>query len=749
MPLVQFIIKRPTLVVIIVLIISLAAGYEAFRLPVITSIEALVRKDDPDRIFYSKFRRTFGADDAIVVALGAKEIFTRKVLEYIKALTEKIEALDGVEDCLSIISTETIRGLNEDFIVEPLFEDGLVPSGEDELKEIKAKAFSNPLIVGNIINASSNATLILVRTASHEDDQEFESRLLAKIHEILDETPPPPGIQGPFVAGWPVVDVYNALFINRDVRRFVPISSILMALIVFSFVQNIYLTLAIIGIMILSLIWTLGLLALIGGAMSPLTSILAPLIMALSLADGIHLVLSFLRLDNIFQAIFETWWPSLLTSLTTASGFLSLLVSDIPAIRHFGISAAGGMIGEFVLTYTFLIAFLTVFMKRKSNIKYREHSYPFQLFLSKLYYLIQRKGQIIILFSVFFSIAACLAIQKLNVDSNLLHYFFEDSDIRIATNFIDHNLGGAETVEISLKGKLEGSLIEKGAMKNVDNLTTWLGNQEGIGTVITLNSFLKLMNKAFHNDDPAYFTIPTSREMAAQYLLLYDGSELFHFSDESYSWVRISARSNLHGTKALNDLLTRLKAKCESVFNSKIAPRFTGKTYILNRMATKIVKSQIESLILASAIIFSTMFLVLRSVPLGILSIIPNVIPIIGNFGFMGIFGIPINTATAIISAVAIGIIVDDTIHFVVQFKRAEKRCNKKYDVIKKVMIQKGPAILSTSIVLFIGFGVLVISNFVPTVQFGILAGFTILLALIADLMILPSLLLNIKEMRK
>ena len=741
MPVVHFILQRPFFVVFTVLIISLVAGYEAYRLPVITSIEALIRKDDPNRIFYSEFRKTFGADDAVVVAIGAKEVFAHNVLEYIKSLTEEIESLDGVEDCLSITSTETIMGLKEDFIVEPLFEDGYIPSGKNELKEIKAKAFSNPLIVGNIINTSSNATLILVRTASHEDDQEFESRLLARIHEILDRTPRPPDIQGPFVAGWPVVDVSMATYMNKDVMTFVPISAFLMCITVFLFVRSWPYTALIMTIMLLSLLWTMAALKVVGGAMSPLTSILPPLIMALSLSDGIHIITTYLRLKDIVKTVKEAWWPCALTSLTTAIGFLSLLVSDIPAIRHFGAAAAAGMGIELFLCFTLLITLVPRVRRVGSGVS-STNWYPFMNFLEKVAQAVPSTQGPVLLVTVVFLLLAAIGISRLRVDTNMLDYFYKSSDVRKAASFVDNTLGGANTIEISLKTLGEHDFLEPQNIQRLEEIFSLLKKRSGITEVTGPNSFLKLMNRAFHSDNAIYYKVPDSREMSAQYLLLYDGDEMSHFLSSEEKWARISARTNLHGTEDLSRLYSWLKESLEGIFRGTgVEYKITGKTYLFNHMAQDIVSSQVESLALASLIIFGIMFVVLKDLKLGLISIVPNVLPIAGNLAIMGFLGIPINTATAIISAVAIGIAVDDTIHFIVHFKRERDQGGPGMAAIRNALIKKGRAAISTSLVLVVGFGVLVVSNFIPTAQFGVLSALIMLMALTADIVVLPVLL--------
>ena len=744
MQLCYFCIKRPILTVFFTILITIGAVYEVVRLPVVTSIESLVRKDNPDRIFYSKFRNTFGTDDAVVIAIGAEEIFSPDILHYINRLTEKFEALGGVESCLSLTTAETIRGLENDFIVEPLFEEGRIPRDPGQLIDIKEKALANPLIVGNLVNETANATVILIRTKSHEDDQAFESRILSGIQHILSSIEPPSKILGPYIAGWPVVDVKMAEYMNKDVIKFVPISAFLMCLIVYMFVGMWSYTAFIMAVMLLSLLWTMAILRLVGGAMSPLTSILPPLIMALSLSDGIHLTTIYMRLRDIDKTIREAWWPCALTSFTTAIGFLSLLISDIPAIRHFGAAAAFGMGIELFLSFTLLISLLPKMQTDTSKTVRRARPYLFSRILDWIARSVPDFKRGVLIITALSVMTAIAGISRLRVDTNMLDYFYESSYIRKSASFVDSFLGGANTIEISLTTKAGNDFLYPENMGRVEHITSWLKARPGITKVIDPNSFLKLMNKAFYGDNKNFYTLPTSREMAAQYLLLYDGDELSHFMTDDREWVRISARTNLHGTEDLMNLYSSLETVLKHVLEeSHILAQFTGKTYIFNHMAQDIVSSQIESLALASVIIFGIMFMVLKDVRLGLISIIPNLLPIIGNLAIMGFVGIPINTATAIISAVAIGIAVDDTIHFIVHYKRSTDAGSTRLDAVRDAIIKKGPAAVSTSLVLLLGFGILITSNFVPTAQFGVLCSLIMLMTLLADLFVLPVLLIG------
>jgi predicted RND superfamily exporter protein len=334
-------------------------------------------------------------------------------------------------------------------------------------------------------------------------------------------------------------------------------------------------------------------------------------------------------------------------------------------------------------------------------------------------------------------------ISKLNVETNLMEYFREKSEVYQDARFIDHELGGVNTLEVSFEAKERDAFLLPANLKVIEKIAEYLRERPEIGKVTSINDFLKEMNQSFHSEDPAYYDLPDSREMAAQYLLLYGGDELDNFVDTSYQWARLSARITEHSSSRLKVYIEQLKDFIEkNLGESDLQIRVTGKTYLVNKLVKNIVDSQVQSLSVAFLIIFGMLFIVFRSLSIGFISIIPNMLPIIFNLGLMGLAGIPLNTATAIISAVAIGIAVDDTIHFLNQYQNEKQRGKNMRQATVTAIETKGVPTMTTSLILIGGFGVLVISSFVPTAQFGFLSAMIMLFALISDLLILPAVLL-------
>ncbi|NPA49165.1 MAG: RND family transporter [Thermodesulfobacteria bacterium] len=733
----KFVLRHKGLWLLIIVVFVLLSAWQAMRLPIVTSTDAIIPRDEEYR-FYERFREEFGADDAVAVALKAEDVFTPAVLSYIKRLTENFEEIEEVEDVLSLTNVEDVRGGKEIFVVEPLVGDE-IPRDPERLSYLKDRAAKNPLILGNLVSPDFRSTMLLIRTAYKGEDLDFESRLIAKVRKILDQNPPPPGVEI-HLSGWPVVNVNMASYMNRDLMVFVPTSFCFLCLLVLIFLRSVR-AMAAVGIIInLSLLAAMACLKLVGGALSPMTAILAPLTMALALADAIHLLTSYFKHHQqgnpraVAAAVAESWSPCFLTSLTTAVGFASLMISRIPSIREFGAAAACAMFVEYFFTFT-VLAFLLPWIGRGKH-----SSRLSKTLLSPLIRTYPRWARGSLLVFLLLTLLSLWGLKKIRVDSDVIEFFHHKTPVYQDAIFIDKHLGGVQTIEISLKVE-EGDFINPKLLAKVDALSRFLEGRPLFSKVVSAAEFFKLMNRAFHNEDPRFYRVPESRELLAQYLLLYGGTELEHFLDTSQTWTRVSARTPEHSSEAINREIALIEKKLEEIFkDTPVKYRLTGKTYLVNRTVEDIVKSQTESLALAAVIIFGLMFLVLRSIKIGLLSIPPNIFPIIANLGFMGFVGIPLNTATATISAVAIGIAVDDTIHFLVQYQR-ERRRFEPITAVKRTLESKGLAAITTSVVLIVGFLVLVVSKFIPTAQFGKLCALVMGLALAADLLLLPALI--------
>jgi len=751
----QAIFRHPRVYLAALALLTLFFGYFYATLPTETSVESLIVENDPDRRFYEGFKEQFGEDEFLVVGFQHEHLFSPEILALIKQQTDRLEQIEEVKEVVSLSNVENIIGTDFDFIVEPLVDE--LPRNSSESNLIRQRATANPLILGNLFSSETSSALYLIRTKAHPGDEGYDARLVAKVRDVFSAEQGAPDISY-HIAGWLVTDVSMSQYMARDMMFFMPLTFGIIALFLWVFLRNLYA----VGISLLTvtvaLVWAMALLNLIGGAMGPMTSILAPLIMALIVADAVHIFQYFLTATDVSSSpvtrihitLKHLSIPCFLTSLTTALGFASLGLSDIPPIRHLGIAAAGGMMFEFVLVFM-LIPLCVYALRNKSGVWFRKtriapENPPGPLSLDRILCWWSTKvghyRKIIVVCTLVVTFLSLYALTQVQVETNLIDYFKQGTEVRTDAQFFDRNLGGATTLEVSIKSAELDYFKNPEALEMIGAIENYVTNWPFVTKATNLTSFLQQMNAAFHNNSAEFYRTPQERNLIAQYLLLYDGDELAYFINADYNWARLSFKINEHSSRILEDKVAALQQYLAQNFQQDdLEFNITGKTYLVTKLVNSIIYGQIQSLTFALLTITALLFWVFKSFRLGLLSIIPNMFPIIINFGIMGLFNIPLNTATAIISALAIGIAVDDTIHYLVHYQEVRKTGASINDALTSSIRAKGGAIITTSIILTCGFVVLCFSSFVPTIQFGLLCSIIMLTALVGDLVVLPAIL--------
>lgn len=711
----------------------------------VDNVDYFTLEDDPDVEFYDKFKEIFGNDEFFVIAFEKEDIFTSKNLALLKNITEGLETIDEIREAKSLANVDDTIGGPDYFEVRKFLED--IPQNKSELENLKKQAVSNSLYVKNLISPDARTAAIMISTYDRPDDEDYRKRLIAKCQEVLDNYREEVGRF--YLAGWTTTNLSLSQYMKKDIATFIPITYLLITLAVLLFFRNVRLTLLAVANISVCMGSTMGLLGMTGITLNNVTTIVPPLVMALALCDTVHIFSHMKkRVLNEFpdkrkalaSVLKKVVMPCFLTTLTTAVGFLSLSISEIPPIREFAWIASAGMVFEFIYSFFFLPPLILFFKPEKIYKDYGGRR-PMTAFLGHINDLVEKYSRFIVLFSLVIILIACWFTGKISAETNLLDYFKKKSPVRTSLAFVEKRLSGVGTVDISLKANEEDAFKEPANLKVIDALQQHIKSLKGVDVPISFADFIKDMNKSFHDEDPNYYTIPGTRALISQYLLLYDSDETEDFINSTYDHARISVRISEHGTAGQERIINEIQRFIEKIDHSGLNIRITGRALQDVNTIDALVKGQVYSLSLAAGIIGVLMFLVLRSFAIGCLSLIPNLFPIILNFGIMGAAGIPLNTATALIAAVALGIAVDDTIHFLSEYREKRVEGMPISVSVKNVIFLKGRAILSSSLILCIGFGVLVLSRFVPTVNFGILSAIIMITAVIGDLVVLPSVL--------
>ncbi len=737
--------SQPVVVFFVSLLFSLLFVLHLPEIKTVDNVDYFTIKGDPDKAFYESFKKIFGNDEFFIIAFQEKDIFTHRNLSILKDITEKLEELPEVRKVRSLANVDDIIGGADFFEVRKFLE--AIPSHQESLTKLKRRALENPLYVGNIISKDGRTAAIAVLTHDRPEEESYRKVLLSKCQTILKKYKK--DVEKFYLAGWTVIDLNLSQYMKKDLLVFIPVTYLMITLALYCFFRNLWLTVIGIANISICLGTTMGLFPIIGIKVNNVTTIVPPLVMALSLSDTVHI---FSHLDKKLLSIYPTprdcishvlkrlFVPCLLTSLTTGIGFLSLGVSKIPPIREFAWVASAGMLFEFVFTFFFLSPLLIFVSPEKIFLEHR-NSRGFNWALNQLYRFIKNFRKVIVIGCSLLIILSCMFAFRIKVETNLVDYFKQSSPVRIALDFVEKHLSGVSTFDISFKCDNEDAFKDPKNLKTIEKVQNYINTLDGIDKTTSFVDFIKQMNKAFHNEDQSYYKLPDSRKLISQYLLLYDSDEIEDVINDTYDHTRIAVRSSKHGSKKQEIIIDKIKDFIASVPHRGMEIRVTGRALQQVNTIGALVKGQVYSLTLAAIMITIIMFIALRSFAIGVLSIIPNIFPIALNFGIMGAAGIPLNTATALIATVALGIAVDDTIHFLSTYRNKRKNEPQNEKAVNKVILTKGRAIISSSLILCIGFGVLTLSRFIPTLYFGFLSTLIMITALIGDIIFLPAII--------
>ncbi|MCQ9207634.1 MAG: MMPL family transporter, partial [Omnitrophica bacterium] len=626
-----------------------------------------------------------------------------------------------------------------DFIIRPLIED--IPESKQELFNLKNRALSNPLYLKNLISVDGKTTGIILEL---EDLEEEKGARKKKVMQNVQKIAKQEFQRGRpcYISGPTPMEVYYFSYLQRDLKHFIPLCFLIITVIVlFSFRNTAGLILSL-AVIIVSLVWTMFFLYSCGFLINSITSIVPIIILGLALAGSIHIITKCLeRKRGLEEIIEELALPCLFTSLTTAAGFFSLTVSEVAPVRELGLVAGVGVLIAFIITFTLIPAFAKQFkLFSPSRADSREN--VFDKFMIKLGNFNEKyKARILIVTAIFIGLSF-FGISKIKVDTSMLEFFKKTSPFYRSTSFVEKNLSGTHFLEISLKGERLDYFKEPEALGNVEKLQDFLATLPEVDKTTSPVGYIKEINKSFHNENREFYRIPSSRKLISQYLLLYGSRDLYDFVDSRWQWLTVQVRLTEHNTSRLKRVINRIEGYLDKNFTSSVKAEVLGMPIMEVESNEATTKGQVHSLGLAMIIIFGIMFILFRSFTMGLISIVPNALPIVFNFGLMGLMGIYLDSATAMISAVCIGIIVDDTIHFLHCFREEIKKDGDHARAICRVLCIKGRPIILTSVILFFAFGVFIFGSFVPVVHFGMLCAVMMVSALLSDLIVLPALLL-------
>lgn len=723
----------------IVIIISVVFGF-LINIQTDNSLKVWFSSDNPDYLMYENYREVFEGGRYFIIALCSDNIFSLDILRYIKEKTAYLENLSQAKSVHSLANANKIIGTVDGIEISPL----LSRLEENNLVKIKKHAMEDELFKNYLISSDGKFTAIVI--AFEEMSSEKVDKAVSLVEEIVEQGKPE-NLEIFFSGDMKMLTEFNRF--TRENQRILPLLVLpVICLFIFILFRSWYKNFVIFLVIGMSLLCTLGFYSFLGYPFNVITGMLIPLIVILSIADGVHIIKYFDEIkakgskkETFINTLEHITLPCFITSITTACGLLSLVISPIDAVKHFGIGAAVGIMSAFFIS---IIIVPSCLILSPVNQRGKENKY-WQSWLKGIAEFNEKRFKYILVAAMLVFVFFAWGITKITIETNQIEWFPHEDDFYKSTMMVNKNLSGIGDMALVIEGE-ENILKDPEILKKMDKLSGAIRQISGVKKVISLADYIKTINKALKEDNSQYYKIPDSKSLIAQELFLFTFSdegreELKNIVTPDYKQGKISIKIESISSREsilLADLIQKMAR--DTFSTTKVNVFFSGTLYLYNLMNEYLLKSQIKGFSLAFLLVCAILFIAFRSIKYGWLSIIANLFPIVSIIGIMGWFGITLNTGTVMVASVALGIAVDDTIHFIFRFRK-ELENNKISipDTLRETTVSVGSAVTSTSIINIAGFLVLLISGFQPTREFGLLIALTLFFALIGDMLILPA----------
>jgi predicted RND superfamily exporter protein len=733
-----------------------------------TTTEGLLLSNDPWIAVYNDFLDRYGRDELILIALQADDVFTPEAIAKIKKIHKRIEnEVEHISRVDSLISARDTRGEEDALVVGELFDSD--PQTAEDYAAIKARALKNPFYIDRLISADATLTTIMIRTLSRVnngeaiDDFDSFSQSEAKLEPLSDEQnsaivkaikkivrEEQSEVMPLMLVGSPVVTDDLKRLMSSDIQLFIKLLIAAIAVLLFAFFRRLASALYPLIVVLLSLVTMLGLMAWLKIPIKIPTQVVPAFLLAVGVGACVHLLALFYRAFDegsdrkaaILAACSHSSFPIMMTSFTTMAGIGSFVTAVIDPFIDVGLFAPFGVLVSLILTLTLLPALLAITPMKRRAIR---RGFGVDRFLIWTGSLSVRFPKTIVAVSAVALAIAIALLSQARLSHYMLGWFPKNSDIRLATNTLDEKLRGTVTLEAIIDFGEENALYDPAVMSALDRAAKKAETVSPVGKVFAVSTIIKEINRALNDNDENFYALPDSRGAIAEELLLFSSSgsaDLEEITSGDYSQTRVTHKTPfldaIDGYRAIDELGALYR---EAFPNAKV--EITGLIALTCRALSAAVESTAISYLVAIFAITAMMIAAFGSWKLGIFSMIPNLTPIAIGMAYMVLMGIPFDMFVMLVGSIVLGLVVDDTLHFIHNFKRYYYLHGQNAaQAIEKTLLSTGRAMTITSAVLAAGFSVYLFAYMQNLVNFGLIAGVCIVLAILADFLLTPSLLI-------
>lgn len=718
------------------------------------------RPTDPNIVKLDSFERRFGNDENLVIAVHHPEgVFHPERLRLIHQLNEQLWQIPQVIRVDSLTNATISESLDDEILIDLLL-DPDVEWNQEYLDLRKDVALSHSQIPGYLLSKDATVAMSFLRlTPTLEGSPDYDL-IMQKAREI---TAPYNGKIGLVIHMTGEAAINNAFreISSADSKLILPLLFLVILISLALIFRSIIGVILPVAITLMTVVTTLGIGFHFGLKFNSILNILPAILIAITIADSVHVLMSYFQFramgSNYQQAarlsLQKNIIPTLLTTLTTMIGFLSLTLTDLLPIKRLGMMA--GLGGTIAWIFTIFIIGPILFKISLPVPQFLINTYGHlssdgnrkaAISLNFIRWIGRHRLKILLSFTVVTLFSLYIGLKN-EINANPYSYFSDNTTIKSSNTFIKESFGGTSGPEFMISTGLEDGIKDPAFLLKVEAFKKWLEEYPFVDKTIDIVDIVKEMNQSLHGGDPDYFRIPDDKEAVAQLLFLYtlslpQGMDLNNRMSLDYETMRMSVLWRIHTSKEWGQWIEVIEKKAQEMGLDLVV---TGKTNLFQKMMSYVVITFAKSIVTASFLVCILMMLLFGSWKIGLISLLPNFLPLIIGGGFMYMTGMSLNIGTAIVASVCLGIAVDDTIHFLSQFYHWRTQGKTREEALTQVMTFTGSALIVTTVILVFAFGLFVLGSFTPNVNFGVMCAFILTVALIVDMVFLPALLIDKK----
>lgn len=758
---VRLILRNRITILVIIGLLTIFMAYLGSGVKMSYELARMLPKADSINVEYEKFKEEFGQDGSVIfVAVQDPDLYSLEHYRDWYKLSNEVNELFGVQQ---VVSTARLYNLlrNDDkkkFEFEPLI--SRLPESQAEVDSLKKVIYGLPLYVGRLFNPETNVSLMMITLDKEVINSKKRIPLIKSVREVIDVYGDKYNIDIKY-SGLPYIRTVTSKKIQDELIFFTLLSLLITSFLLFILFKSLRAVAFSMLVVIIAVIWVMGTIVIFGYEITILTGILPPLLIVIGVENSIFLLNKYLseyrehgnKVKALSRMISRIGNANLLTNATTAVGFAAFIITSNELLVEFGIIASLNILITYLLSLLLMPILFSFFPSPKSkHLKHLDESIISKV-LDRIAIIVMTKRTIIYTITIIAFIGGVVGITMLKTTGNIVDDISKKDKLYKDMIFLEQNFNGVMPLEITVDTKKKKGILRMSTITKLEQLQDTLALYPEFSLPVSIVEVIKSAKQAFYRGRPDMYSLPNNQEK--NFILSYvpnieskDKSILNSFVNEDLSKTRISIQMANIGTNDIDRILEDIQPKINSIFPpDKYEVQLTGTSVVFLKGTNYLVKNLFSSLLLAIVVITLLMALIFSSFRMIMISLIPNIIPQVLTAGMMGYFDIPIKPSTILIFSIALGISVDNTIHFLSRYRLQLKHNNWQIKVsVLGALKETGYSMIYSAIVLFFGFSIFILSSFGGTEALGYLVSFTLFVALFSNIFVLPSLLLSLDK---